>query len=46
MPKYETWKIWLPLKISMLVIKYEVIEWELFVRFRSQGWYDKTGNTP
>lgn len=33
MSKCETWKIWLPLKISMLVIKYDVIKCKQFARF-------------
>lgn len=37
MSKYETWKICLPLKISMLVFKQEVVKWEQFARFRSQA---------
>lgn len=33
MSKYETWKIWLPLKMSMLDIKCEVIKCKQFATF-------------
>lgn len=46
MSKYETWKIWLPLKISVLVIEYEVTKCKRFARFYVTSSCDRTDNTP